>query len=230
MKKSLTGLLIAFIALTVISCNESEPVVYKEKVTKTNFQQITEKISNDANISAEGIANFINGLTAMIIDTTVTFEDKTVGEIINFQVENSKKRAIAIMNTSAIKLELSINHNFQFLGYQPKDTLEQNFNYMVFAVANIAEKDIKNIEGILQFFNKSNQLIKQYPLKAKIALKDQIIEVGKTVTLKLPFTHDPENQRDMIIRTQLGALRSVWQPTMIEFADGTSIAYETVKK
>lgn len=230
MKNTLTGLLIAFITLTFISCNDSEPVVYKEKVTKNNFQSITEKISNDENITSDGVSNFINGLTAMIIDTSVTYEGKTVGEIIGFQEGLIKKRAIAVMNTSAIKLELAINHSFKFLGYKPQDTLDQHFNYMVFTIANISDKDIKNIEGVLQFYNNSKQLVKQYPLKANVALKDQNIEVGKTATLQLPFTHDPENQRDMIIRTQLGALQSIWQPTMIEFTDGTIISYDKEKK
>ena len=104
------------------------------------------------------------------------------------------------------------------------DTLEKYINILVYTITNTADKDIKNIQGRLQFLNAQGAMIKSYPLDALKSLNGKVIKTNETFKLTSFFNHDPLSPRDRTIRGQLANLRPVWTATMIEFVDGTTLS------
>jgi hypothetical protein len=101
-------------------------------------------------------------------------------------------------------------------------TKHQNGQYPVF-VSNSR----KNITGVLQFYNANNQLVKQYPLRADVALKKgEVIKSGETKRISLPYVHDKDNIRDSIMRYSQNNLRTLWQPRGILFSDDSKITVD----
>lgn len=219
-------LLIAVLSF-MISCNtEKKPAVFTEKVNKNNLEEITNKIKNDQTLEAEEVEIINRGITRLAVNGTDTLIGLSIGEIYEYQKDFLKEQANNIIDENMKKVALILNHEFKYIGLTPrKDTSNnQDYDFIVYEITNKGEKPIKNIFGVLQFYNQQNQLVKQYPLKSDVGLKGELIEPNKTKRIVLPYYHDKKNIRDSIMRST--RLRTIWQPRSIIFADDTKISVD----
>jgi len=226
MLKTFKFFVIAMSAIIITSCGEQDAPVFSEKVDIKNIESLVDKVAKDEVIKAEDINHFMNGLTRMALDTSLGIDGKTVGDIIEAQKAFIKENTgIALVNTG-LKLQLALAHKMKFVGYVPKDTLGQSYTTMVFEVTNTTDKTINGIKGALQFYTQTNQLVKNYPIVTEKIYKDIAIKPNETKQIRMPFIHDPANDRDQMIRTSLGTLKPVWVCTELVFSDGSKMVFK----
>jgi hypothetical protein len=196
-----------------------------EVVNKGNIVQIGEKVAADEIISPEDINLFVGGLNRMITEKA-EYSGKTVGEIIDMQKAFTRENLGESVKSGMVRIALNANHEFKLDGIIPYDTLDTYVTYFRYTLTNTSDKDIKNLNGSLAFYNQAGTLVKNYPLKTEVVLKDEVIKAGESKTLNMPFNYDPESPRDVTIRNQFQQLRPVWQATLIEFTDGETISVQ----
>lgn len=216
------------IAVLFFSCEtaEKKPLVFSEVISKDNMSAVAEKISSDANISGEQIEVLNRGISRLALAGNDTIVGLTLGEIYNYQKDFRKEQALAAMNENINKVSLIMNHSFKYIGLVPR---EDSLDFIVYEITNNSNKDIKNLTGVLQFYNTNNQLVKQYPLRLDVALNNEdekIIKSGDTKRLTLPYVHNKENVRDSIMRFGRNNLKTLWQPRGILFTDDTKISID----
>lgn len=216
-------LILLAIAVIFTACNTAEknPAVFNVVVNKDNAAEISDKLKNDQTISTEQIEMVNRGVTRLAVAGNDTLIGLTLGKIYEYQKQFVKDQALIAIDENMTKVGLILNHQFKYVGLVPRqDTLD----FIVYEITNTSDKDIKNITGVLQFYNGQNQLVKQYPLRADIGMKKgEVIKVGETKKIALPYVHDKDNVRDSIMRNT-NKLRTIWQPRGILFADDTKIS------
>jgi len=229
MKKLTSLFLMAAFAIIFMACGEKKAPTLGETITKDNMDQVIEKVTKDEVQKPEDIRLFIDGLTRIAAEDKKGFEGKTVQQIIDSQRALILESEVISMNQRFIRMKLAMNHNFGFLGIVPQDNEKGSVNFIFFEITNKSNKDIKNIQGALQFYA-GQTLVKNFPIVAKNVLNGQVIKVGETKRLAIPFQNDPNSPRDKAIRENLKDLTKVWQPTLIEFSDGKVISIEQAPK
>lgn len=229
MKKLTSLFLMAALAFIFMACGEKESPNLDETITKDNMDQVIEKLTKDESMKPEDVRMFIDGLTRIAAEDKKGFEGKTVEDIIDNQRALILENEVISMNQRFIRMKLAMNHKFGFLGIVPQDNDKGSINFIFFEITNKSNKDIKNIQGALQFYS-GQTLVKNFPLVAKNVLKGEVIKVGETKRLAIPFQNDPASPRDKAIRDNLKQLTKVWQPTLIEFTDGKVISIEQAPK
>jgi hypothetical protein len=223
LKSLLTLASFAVLTIVLASCTtEQKSPVLGEQVTQQNILTVGEKIINDQAISNEEINLFANGLSR-IVSGEEELTGQTVGEIIDGQKKFNRDNLNANLDKAMTRIALKANHEFILEGIIPYDTLETSINFIRYQLTNKSDKDIKNLIGSLAFYQ-GNNLVKNYPLNASVALKDEVLKPGETKTINLPFDHDPTKARDKAMREQFKYLRPVWQATEIVFTDGETIS------
>lgn len=204
-------------AFLLISCSKPEfsnSPVMQEKITLQNISDLAQKVKAEPTFSKEEIELFANGLIRYA-PTKDSLIGKSVLEVIKMQKDFVRSQSNLFLERSASRVDLAVNHKFHYIGLQPNDSEQQMIDIIVFEITNTSDKDIRNLQGVLQFFTQDNQLVKIYNLKMEKALKP-----GETEKLGNPFLHDKASNRDQIIRNSTN-LKAIWNPTLIEFADGT---------
>ncbi len=230
MKKLTSLFLMAALAIIFMACGEKKAPTLSESITKDNMDQVIEKITKDEVQKPEDVRLFIDGLTRIAAEDKKGFEGKTVQEIIDAQRALILENEVISMNQRFIRMKLAMNHTFNFLGIVPQDNEKGSVNFIFFEITNKSDKDIKNLQGALQFYG-GQTLVKNFPLIAKNVLKPgEVIKVGETKRLAIPFQNDPTSPRDKAVRENLKQLTKVWQPTLIEFTDGKVISIEQAPK
>lgn len=212
---------IAVIALSfiMVSCDKPETSnspILQETFTLNNINDIITKVKADTEIKKEEMDLLSNGLVRLAA-TKDSIIGKTVLDIINMQKDFIRKQSVLFFERTASRVGMAMNHKFHYVGLQPRDADKQMFDIIVFEMTNTSDKEIKTIHGSLQFFTQDNQIVKIYNLKT-----DQAIKPGEMKRMGNPFIHDPNSQRDQIIRNAKN-LKALWNVTLIEFVDGTKM-------
>lgn len=204
-------------SLVISACTKGEfsnSTTMQEQITLHNLGDISQKVKNEPSFTKEEIELFANGLVRLAANKD-SVVGKTVLDIIKSQKQFVRSRSLSFCENTISRVDLALNHKFHYVGFQPRDEGKQSVDVIVFEITNTSDKDIREVEGALQFYTQNNQLVKVYNLKFNKPLKP-----GETQRFGNPFTHNPESQRDQVIRSSKD-LKAVWNPTLIEFADGT---------
>ena len=214
--KSISIMFFASLILAFVACEKSG--IKNEKITLDNLSELADKAKDDDNLSKDEIASLINCLTRFsgMKDSVV---GKTIGQILDKEMENNKANNFKLLKQTAIRSEMSMNYNLKYLGLAPVlDSIsKQPLNVIYFELTNNSIKDIKAITGLLQLINQQNQLIKQFP----VTYKDAIM-AGKTIKFYQAYTHNEKDSRDNMIRTDKNLIY-LWNPESIEFTDGKKL-------
>ncbi len=223
MNKKILVMVALFAMLVVSACNEKKSPVLNETVNSKNITQVSEKITSDAVISNEELNLFVGGLNRLIT-TDAEYEGKSVGEIIELQKTFLRENLNKQVDDAMLRIAISANHEFKFDGMIPYDTLDISRNYFRYTVTNPTDKEMTNVEGALTFYNVQGTLVKNYPLKSSLLMKEgETIKPGESRTFNMPFENDPKSPRDQTMRNQFKNLRSVWRAVTVEFSDGTKL-------
>ena len=224
MKKTMKKTIYAgLIIILLVSCGKNdtslESPALNEKITLHNIEDISKKISDDKNIKRADIELYINALTRL-----GSFQDSIIGktplELIKSQEEFLKNRDILVLNNTSSRMNLFLQHTFNYDGIQFNDTDKNNkINILVFSIKNISDKTIKKVKGMLSFYTQDGQIIKIFNLSTAQEIKPN---KEKPTQFSMSFKHDMNSERDNIIRTSRN-LNAVWTPTLIEFTDNTKI-------
>lgn len=226
--KFVSNILLAGILLMVIGCQnqDKKPPILKTEITKDNLPTLADSIDNSTELTIQQIDHLAKGITRLTIEQD-TLTGKTLDYVLEKQKDYVKKQNILGLKNNFKRVALIMNHNFKYLGIQPKTTEDKEWDLIVYQVENLSEKSIKELEGNLQFFTMNNQLVKRYPLRSSVGMNDEVIEPGETKRIALPYVHDSENVRDSVMRYGNKTLKSAWYPETIVFEDGSQI---TVRK
>jgi hypothetical protein len=215
----LLSFLIAFV-LVSSSCSQQQDKTARTaslKFTKDNFVEVINQVKHDPTITQEDLNLFSNGI-ARIGANLDSLDGKSVGAIIQLQKEHLRKSALTqMLNTS-----MNMNHGFGLVGWEPVTEGEKQFDVFKYAIQNKSNKNIKIVEGLLKFYTNNNQLIRIYPIKV-----DQNIGVDSTQQFESIFAYDSTNRSAQLLRRLMtgksGNAVPVWQPTFIQFGDGSII-------
>lgn len=211
-------IVVALISFITVSCgvkkDSSNSPVLNEVVTLHNLHEIADKAKQDNQMTKEEYDYFTNAIIRLA-DKKDSIIGKTVGDLINAQKEFLHKQSFTAFERTCSRIELILNSRFDYKGIQPRDTNNQMIDILIFELTNSSDKDIAKIEGVLDFYSQDNQLIKRYTLKF-----DKPLKPNEKAAMGNPFVHDPNNQRDVIVRTAKN-LKAVWTPSKITYSDGS---------
>lgn len=214
--KHIIIILFLFILSNSLYSQESSSPLLDQKISTTNLFEISQEIIKDNKISNEDIELFAKGIARLGVMND-SLNGKTVGEVIASQKNYLQRVYSKEMFGNAARVQMIMHHQFQYIAVQPQDEGDQKIDLVIFDVANISDKEITNLEGILKLYDKNNNLIKMYHIDSEVS-----IPVDKTERIGQPFFHDKENPKDEYIRSE-ASFRSIWQPIEISFSDGSSI-------
>ncbi len=103
--------------------------------------------------------------------------------------------------------------------FAKSDSANFKTNVIVFKVTNLADNNIKNLQGYLNIFNQQNKIIKKFPINIKKEL-----EAHQSYTLTTPpYHHDDQNENDKELRIEGNVLKPAWQPILVEFQNGKKL-------
>lgn len=223
--------LIFTLIIAISACKNDKNAINSEvankKITIHNLQEIAEQVANDPNFSQENMELFINALTRLGAEKD-SIVDKTVVELIENQRKFLRERTAEATINSCSRIALFINHKFEYIGISFNDTNEsRKINEIIFDVTNISDKEIKKVEGELQFYLPRGELVKVFTISTATPIPASKDTNG--VRFSMPFYHDGNSERDKIIR-ESRELSAVWTPTAIEFSDGSKMIDLTKQK
>jgi len=233
MKSLYQSTIVVFLITVLIfaGCQPSakESKLVSEVVTKTNITDLFKKLRDDKDFTAQDFETFTNGMTRLVTLSVDSLMGKSVSQVMTLQKEFEREQIASTAANQATKVELVLNHEFKYVGMKPTqidntDNTKKEVDFMVYEVTNKSEKEISNIQGMLQFMDQNNQLVKVYPIVSSKVMKDEVIKPGETKRIAHPFDHDIANVRDEKIRNEHANLRPIWICTMIEFKDGSKIS------
>ncbi|HRP02130.1 MAG TPA: hypothetical protein PLE30_05715 [Candidatus Kapabacteria bacterium] len=223
-------LIIIALPILFIACNKQEDSldskIYDQKFTAENIQDLIKQVANDKGISREKMDILTAGITRLAALKRDTIVGKTLNDVIKIEEDFLRQRSIATLNAQGVKVNLVHNHEFKFVGLMPRDTMDKSFNLLVIEITNKGKKEMTNIQGTLQFFEPSGQVVKSYPIAIKNALKGAKIASGETKRLVIPYSNDKNNVRDVMMRNDIKNMSAVWVASMIEWADGSQISIQ----
>ena len=189
-------------------------------ITKTNLPEIIASMKTENILSPEEILMFNNALNrigANNPDTLVGLTPRKLLEIQkNFLVENQ----FSMLNISATRIAMNMNFDIKFLGLKPLLDTVNNLqgNTIFYEFKNNTDKAIKKVQGFLQFYNRQNQIIKQFQIETTEQLAP-----NASLQFYKNFAHNDKEPRDSIVRNHFSQLVVRWQPASLEFVDGTKI-------
>ena len=222
--KVLSNILLAGIIMMIIGCQnqDKKPPILKTEITKDNLPKLADSIDKNTDLTIEQLDHLAQGITRLTIEQD-TLTGKTLDYVLEKQKEYVKKQNVSGLKNNFNRVALIMNHNFKYLGIQPKTMEDKEWDLIVYQVENLSEKPIKELEGNLQFFTMNNQLVKRYPLRTSVGMNDEVVKPGETKRIALPYVHDSENVRDSVMRYGNKTLKSAWYPETIIFEDGSKI-------
>lgn len=209
------------------ACSDQKSPLYGEKIAKDNLESLVQKIKDDKSFSSDEIVLFANGISRLtLLDSTIL--DKTIGDVIQSQKDFAKNQNSMSLALNLARYDMILKHKFTYINIIPKDTNGKKYDFVVFAIKNTSGKDLKNIEGSLQFYTQNNEVVKQYNIAAGSVMNGRIIKNGDSLRIAYPFYHVDGNIRDSMMRANPG-MRAIWTPSKMEFTDGKQIAVPLVR-
>lgn len=226
--RRVTILLISVISITFFfACEQKkESKMLDITITKTNLTEIISSLKTENIVSSEDILMLNNGLNRIGSNNPDTLIGLTLRKIMEIQDSFIKENQFKMINITATRISMNMNFDIKFLGLRPLvDSLTKaQGNTLFYQFTNNSEKPIKKIEGLLQFFNPQNQLIKQFPIETTEILQPQMV-----LQFYKNFAYNEKEPRDTIVRNHWAELIVKWQPTLLEFSDGTKIEVNSNK-
>lgn len=226
-----SAILLIIIVLIISGCQtgEKKSALLGEIVTKNNVTEIFKKLREDKDFKSRDFELFTNGMTRLVTMSVDSLSGKTVGQVIELQNNFERDQIAATAANQATKIELVLNHEFKYVGMKPtqiedKDKNKKEIDLIVYEIKNLSEKEITEVQGVLQFMDQNNQIVKVYPIAASKVLKNETIKAGEMKKLIHPYDHDVKNERDEKIRNEHANLRPIWICTEIKFKDGSKIS------
>ncbi len=214
--RNLAFLLLAGIIL--ISCGgKKESPLLKEEITHENLDELAQKMQDDENLTTEEVSNFMTGLQRMNNDSIV---GRTVGEVIDRNIEFVNKATLQNALAIAKRKMLAVNHGFNFHGLMKDTTADGKLMFKLnYTVINKSEKILTGIKGRIEYRNNANQIVKAHIIE----VNDMNITGKSQQSLSSQFPYNSENNRDQIVWNQGKALAPIWVPQQLNFSDGSVV-------
>ncbi|MBX3044144.1 MAG: hypothetical protein KIT33_04285 [Candidatus Kapabacteria bacterium] len=222
-------LLITVLVFAGCQPQEKESKLLDEVVTKYNITDLFKKLREDKDFKSQDFEYFTNGMTRLVTKSTDSLLGKTIGQVITLQKNHERDEISATAANQATKVELVLNHEFKYVGMNPRnvdlnDNSKREVDFLIYEITNKSEKEITDLEGILQFITPNNETLKIYPIVASKILKDEVLKPGETKRFSHPFNHDINNPNDERVRNEHSSLRPIWIASKIIFKDGSQIS------
>ncbi|ROL61349.1 hypothetical protein D9V86_06225 [Bacteroidetes/Chlorobi group bacterium ChocPot_Mid] len=220
--KRIAILLISVVVMTFFfACQQKEESKMLDvTITKTNLPEIISSIKTENIMSSEDILMLNNALNRIGANNPDTLIGLTPRKIMEIQENFIKENQFEMINVTATRIAMNMNFDIKFLGLRPllDSVTKAQGNTLFYQFTNNSDKPIKKIEGLLQFYNPQNQLIKQFPIETT-----EILQPKMVLRFYKNFAHNENEPRDTIVRNHFTELIVKWQPTLLEFSDGTKI-------
>ncbi len=225
-------IVIAFVLTLVIiltACkDEKESQLYDLTINRDNVVDIVNDLKSENIMSSKDIRTFREGLKRLRAynDSIVGM---TVGQVIEAQRDYVRASDFDVLKTASNRLAMDLNYKIRYLGIR-EDTIRRivdnverkvKANTILYEMINKSEHKIKNINGLIQFYNQNNQLIKQFEID-----NPEPIPPKDSVKFFKSFIHDETSRRDSIIRYNNKSLFVKWQPITLEFDNDKKFTIE----
>jgi hypothetical protein len=212
-------LMILTLVSLIISCNDDRQVLeLNTEITTENITKIVDKISENKEIDNQKIDLIIN-----YFNNYSNYRDSLIGKTLNeiLESETKKERTKKNQIIKQLSKNIAFNNTFAIVLETIKTYDEENkipINLFIYAMKNMGNKTIKSVNGFIEFYDGQNNLIKKYGVEFNYKLLP-----GKSVTQQFPYDHDPNNPRDIYIRTSYKSTIIIWKPIRLVYEDGTLI-------
>lgn len=220
--KKITILFIAIAVFSVfVACQkQEESKMLDVTITKTNLPEIISGLKTENILSNDDLLMLNNALNRIGANTPDTLLGLTPRQIMEMQEKFIKENQFEMINITATRIAMNMNFDIKFLGLRPlfDSVAKAQGNTLFYQFTNNSDKPIKKIEGLLQFYNRQNQLIKQFPIETT-----EILQPKMVLQFYKNFAHNENEPRDTIVRNHFTELIVKWQPSFLEFSDGTKI-------
>lgn len=210
-------LLVLSLTFVLYSCETNNKVIELDtKITPENLTTIVEKISTNDKVESAKIDLLIS-----YFNNYSSFRDSLIGKTLNEIIESELKRERnnKSLTFKQLSKNLAFNNTFAIVLDTIKTYDEDNkipINLFIYSMKNMGNKTIKSVNGFIEFYDGQNNLIKKYGVDFKYKLLP-----GKTVSQQYPYDHDPNNPRDIYIRTSYKNTIIIWKPIKLEYEDGS---------
>jgi len=212
------------IGLSSCGSNGDSPIL-NEKINDINLPELTKSLAEDENVTKEQLDHFNNALNRNATNFNDSIVGKTVGELINQEVKKIRDNQNINLISNANRILINNALVFGISKFEPFDQPDgTTVNLAVYQFSNKSAKDIKSILGAMELYNQSGQIVKRFTIEI-----NDLLPANKTLTKNYPYPHDNNNQRDMIVRENLSALKVTWRPYQVEFTDGTKLIVDLNK-
>lgn len=218
MKKIFLLLTIATV-IFMSACNteKGQSEILNEKVTLENLPKLAAKARKDNKLTKDELSYFITGIN-YIQGSKDTLLNKTVGQIIDIEEKRQMDVIYSRLDENSNRVAINLALSFGISDFRALDTNGRKYNIFTYQLANLSNKNLVAVKGMVEFLNPQSALVKRFLIDI-----NREIPVGKTLTQPYPYEHLDSNQRDMLVRSQIKTLRPVWKPTLVKFADGTEL-------
>jgi hypothetical protein len=219
-----TIILIVFIlsiTLFFFGCDEKkESKILDTTITKTNLPEMINNLKTENILEAGDIVIINSALNRLGANNPDTLYGMSLRNIYDLQKEYLKEQNYDLLSKSATRISMNMNYEIKYLGIKPVvDTVNKiKGNSVMYEFSNNTDNAIKKIQGLLQFYNSQNNLIKQFEID-----NTEQIPPKDTVRFYKAFAHNDNEPRDSIIRYHNDKLIVRWKPFYLEFDDGTKI-------
>lgn len=189
-----------------------------EKITSENLIQLSEKLVADNSITVADI-DYVNSYLGNFGIYRDSILGKTLGEIITSQKSKDLKNKKIFL--SQLSKKTAINHTFAIVldSITAFDEVgKKPVSLFYYQMANIGNKDLKQVEGFIEFHDAQGTLIKKFGVNMQYNLK-----AGNTVSQRFPYDFDGNNPRDIYVRENYKNSVIVWVPQKVTFADNSII-------
>jgi len=210
-------ILVIILGLLLASCGK-DSVLKNEVYNNANLAEIVEKVKADKNFKKEDIEMFSAGI-ARFAATPDTINGKTIAQIIDQQKDYMRESSVAgLLNTA-----LTTSHGFKYLGWQSQELDGKQYNLFGFILQNRTKQDMKRMLGLMKFVDQNNVMIRGF--RINIA---QIVKSGMAAQFNSTFPVEPNNASDEklieLLKAKAPNVYVVWQPELVEFANGKKLA------
>lgn len=216
-KKTKELLFLLSLCFAFVSCDNNNQVIeLNTKITPENITNIVEKISANKDFDTEKIDLIIN-----YFNNYSSYRDSLIGKTLNEIIESELKKERINKNIiiNQLSKNIAFNNTFAIVLDTIKAYDEEKkipINLFIYSMKNMGNKTIKSVNGFIEFYDGQNNLIKKYGVEFNYKLLS-----GKTVSQQFPYDHDPNNPRDIYIRTSYKSTVIIWKPIKLVYEDGT---------
>ncbi|MFH1051726.1 MAG: hypothetical protein V1779_12460 [bacterium] len=178
--------LILFTSFIFTGCNKDESKMLDVTITRTNLPEIITNMNSENILPAEDILKFNNALNRIGANNPDTLIGMTPRQIFDIQNKFMIENQYEMIKVTATRIAMNMNFDIKFLGLKPLFDTVNNVqgNTIFYEFKNNSDKEIKKIAGFLQFYNRQNQIIKQF----QIETTEQLAPTTKLQFLKILLT------------------------------------------